>query len=813
MFSHVINLNYLKIVKIILSISVLFSIGCSYAQKTIKVIDLSTYKPVANVMVSKADKSAEFGKTNEKGEIQLNFKELNFLFSHPDYLSIVYSTEEIESSKYKVFINQNVNSFEEVVVSASKFEEKKNDVSQKIQVLRASEIAAQNQSSMADVLANSGNVMVQKSQLGGGSPIIRGFETNKVLMVVDGIRMNNAIYRGGHLQNIVTLDNAIMDRVEVVFGAGSVVYGSDALGGVMNFTTKSPVFSATDTVLVKAAAFTRYFSAAKGFSGHADISLGKKCFGSLSSFTFSKYGDLRQGANRRPFVGDFGARPWYAATFNGVDSMLMNADTNVQVGSGYTQYDILQKFSFKQNEAITHKLNFQLSNSGNIPRYDRLTLESASKPKFAVWNYGPQKRFLAAYTLDFKKKNTFFDQGRLILAYQAIEESRIVRKFNDSWETNNIEKLDIFTINADFFQKIKKHELRYGTEAFLNLVNSSAFAKNVATNTIRDTSTRYPDAGSSMRSAAIYATHTWEVSDKFILNDGLRFSYVGLNANFTDTTYFPFPFNSINQNNSAFNGNLGFVYLPSKTWRITANLSTGFRAPNVDDISKVFESVPGSVLVPNPNLKVEYTVNGELGITKEILPVLRASINFYYTNLSNALITQNSQFQGADSIQYGGELSQVMSTVNAGKAYIYGVEGALSGQINKYISVLGTVNYTKGRIVTDTVPYPLDHIPPVFGKFSVISSVNKLRTEFFVNYSAWKRVKDYNMIGEDNFSYATAEGMPSWFTLNARVSYSITKDISFQLACENILDQNYRQFASNISAPGRNFILTLKGNF
>ena len=458
MFSQVINLNYLKTVKILLSISVLFSIGSSYAQKTIKVIDLATYKPVANVMVSKADNSAEFGKTNEKGEIQLNLKELNFLFSHPDYLSIVYSVQEIESSKYKVFINQNVNSFEEVVVSASKFEEKKNDVSQKIQVLRASEIATQNQSSMADVLANSGNVMVQKSQLGGGSPIIRGFETNKVLMVIDGIRMNNAIYRGGHLQNIVTLDNAIMERVEVVFGAGSVVYGSDALGGVMNFTTKSPVFSTTDTVLVKAAAFTRYFSAANGFSGHADISIANKRFGSLSSFTFSKYGDLRQGAKRRSFVGNFGARTWYAATFNGVDSMIMNADTNVQVGSGYTQYDILQKFTFKQNDAMTHKLNFQLSNSGDVPRYDRLTQMSGSNPKYATWNYGPQKRFLASYTLDFKKKNTFFDQGRVILAYQAIEESRIVRKFNDSWETNNIEKLDIFTINADFFQKIKKDE-------------------------------------------------------------------------------------------------------------------------------------------------------------------------------------------------------------------------------------------------------------------------------------------------------------------------------------------------------------------
>lgn len=799
--------------KLLFSAFFLLTMGWTYAQKTIEVIDIATYKPVANVVVSKSDQSAVFGKTNENGEIQLNLKELNFLFSHPDYLSLVVTVEEIESSKYKVFVNQNVNSFEEIVVSASKFQEKKNDVAQKIQVLRASEIASQNQSSTADVLANTGNVMVQKSQLGGGSPIIRGFETNKVLMVVDGIRMNNAIYRGGHLQNIVTLDNSIMDRVEVVFGAGSVVYGSDALGGVMNFTTKSPTLSSNNELLVKASAFTRYFSAANGYSGHADVSVGTKRFGSLTSFTYSKYGDLRQGANRNPYVGNFGSRPWYAATFNGVDSMVMNADTNVQVGSGYTQYDLLQKFTFKQNDAMTHKLNFQLSNSGDVPRYDRLTQMSGSNPKYATWNYGPQKRMMAAYTLEFTKKNKFFDQGRVILAYQSIEESRITRKFNNVWENHNVENLDIFTLNTDFAKKMNKHEFRYGAEAYLNKVNSTAFANNVAVDTSKAISTRYPDGGSSMKSVAVYATHTWEVCDKFIINDGLRFSYVGLNANFTDKTYFPFPFNSINQNNSAFNGNLGFVYLPAKTWRITGNFSTGFRAPNVDDLSKVFESVPGSVIVPNPDLKVEYTMNGELGVSKEILPGLRANVNVYYTKLTNALITQNSQFQGADSIMYDGQLSQVMSTVNAGKAYIYGIEGALAGQLNKYISVLGTVNYTKGRVVTDTVPYPLDHIPPVFGKFSVVSSVNRLRTEFFVNYSGWKRIKDYNMIGEDNFEYATAQGMPSWFTLNARVSYAITKDISMQVACENILDQNYRQYASNISAPGRNFILTLRGNF
>ena len=357
----------------------------SFAQTKIQIIDNITKEPVSGVLITQLyPTDAVVKSTSDKnGFATVKFDGSRITLSNEDYYPLVIQQPSINKDG-QVFLTPNIQTMDETVLSASRNLEKRKDVAQKVQVMRAKEIQFQNQSSTADLMTQTGNVFVQKSQLGGGSPIIRGFETNKVLLVVDGVRMNNAIYRGGHLQNIITIDNAMLDRVEVIYGPGSVVYGSDALGGVMNFTTKSPVFSTTDTVLVKAAAFTRYFSAANGFSGHADISIANKRFGSLSSFTFSKYGDLRQGAKRRSFVGNFGARTWYAATFNGVDSMVMNADTNVQVGSGYTQYDILQKFTFKQNEAITHKLNFQLSNSGDIPRYDRLTLESASKPKFAV---------------------------------------------------------------------------------------------------------------------------------------------------------------------------------------------------------------------------------------------------------------------------------------------------------------------------------------------------------------------------------------------------------------------------------------------
>jgi hemoglobin/transferrin/lactoferrin receptor protein len=193
---------------------------------------------------------------------------------------------------------------------------------------------------MADVLANSGSIFVQKSQLGGGSPIIRGFETNKVLLVVDGIRMNNAIYRGGHLQNSLTLDQANMDRVEIVFGPGSVMYGSDAIGGVMSFQTKKPVFSSSDQLLVRSSAYLRGFSAGAGYAANAQVNIGSKRFASLTSFSYAAYGDLRQGNNRSEAIGNLGYRPWYVAQFNGVDSMVVNADSSLQVGSGYKQYDV-----------------------------------------------------------------------------------------------------------------------------------------------------------------------------------------------------------------------------------------------------------------------------------------------------------------------------------------------------------------------------------------------------------------------------------------------------------------------------------------
>lgn len=786
--------------------------GMAFAQ-TITIIDHETNEPLERVTLMCESPSA-FTTTNEKGQADISvFKgaekiEIRML----GYKTEILSYAAIKKSGFTVQLVLTGVSVDEVVISASKFEERQADVVQTIQVMRSSQLQSMNQTSMADIVTGTGNIMVQKSQLGGGSPIIRGFEANKVLMVVDGVRMNNAIYRGGHLQNVITLDNSIMERVEVVYGPGSVVYGSDALGGVMHFYTKNPELSAGDSTVVKAGAYARYFSAAKGMAAHADVSVGGKRFGSLTSFTYSDFGDLMQGAIRNPFYGNFGSRPWYVERFGDRDSTIVNSDSNLQVGSAYKQYDVLQKFMFRQSAKITHLLNFQYSTSSDIPRYDRLTQWSNGHPKYGEWYYGPQKRLFASYSL-LLGSGSFYDNAKIILGYQNIEESRNTRRFNSTSLGHQIEQLDIFTLNADFDKLLGKNEIRYGAEAFFNKVNSTANDEDIITGTSTPSETRYPDGGSTMSSFALYGTHSWEINEKFILNDGLRLTYIGLTSNFIDKTFFPFPYDEVNQNNMAVNGNIGLIYMPGLDWRLTANLSSGFRAPNVDDMSKVFESVPGSVIVPNPDLKPEYTYNGELGISKTFNHRVTASILGYYTLYQNALTVAPTQFQGQDSIMYDGELSRVTSTVNEGKAYIYGVEGRFAGNINEYLSVVASLNYTYGRIKTDTTPYPLDHIPPVFGKISLNTNRGNFRGEFFLNFSGWKRLEDYNINGEDNIENATPYGMPAWYTLNASLTYQFTKALSLQVACENILDQNYRVYASNISAPGRNFILTLRGNF
>jgi hemoglobin/transferrin/lactoferrin receptor protein len=316
-----------------------------------------------------------------------------------------------------------------------------------------------------------------------------------------------------------------------------------------------------------------------------------------------------------------------------------------------------------------------------------------------------------------------------------------------------------------------------------------------------------------MSGAAAYATAIHKVNNKIALNAGARYSRVNLSASFTDKSFFDFPFTDVNQSNGNVNGSVGVVVTPNSKWKISGLASTGFRAPNVDDLSKVFESNAGNLIVPNNELKPEKVSNVEATIERKFKGKTTLALNGYYMNYTNALTTGKAQFNGQDSIFYDGTLSPVYTTINADEAYIYGGNLSLNSQVNDHFSIQSSVVYTYGRIKTDNGDTPLDHIPPVYGRTGFTLQQQKFRGEFSVLYSGWKRIEDYRLNAEDNEAYATSDGMPAWYTLNARASYQVQENVQLMVGLENILDANYRVFASNISGAGRNVTFTLRGRF
>lgn len=697
---------------------------------------------------------------------------------------------------------------EEVTVVSSRFSEKKNLVAQHVQLVSEDRLRRLNAPSTAEVLMQTPGVFVQKSQLGGGSPVIRGFEANRVLLVVDGVRLNNAIYRAGHLQNAITLDNNSLERMEIAFGPSSVSYGSDALGGVIHFYTKRPEINKTAV-----SAFSRYASAAEEKTGGFSFNLGKHTWASFTNLTFSDFGDLRQGANNaQPGTASW-KRPFYVVRQGDQDKIVNNRDHNIQKQSGYQQIDLLQKFLFKNNDQLSQLINLQYSTSSNIPRYDRLAQIQNSNPAYGEWYYGPQQRLLASYQLSLSGHTGWFNRSNITVAFQNVEESRHDRRFNSLNLNNRRENVDIFSLNADFNKAWIKHDLSYGLEVSHNHVKSSAYQLNINTLERTRLDTRYPDGGSQVFSAAAFLSHRYEISPRFSISEGIRLSHSNLHSTFNDQTFFPFPFNSVQQNNNALSGNVSLIYKPSAGWKISGLGSTSFRAPNIDDLSKVFESVPGKIIVPNPDLKPEYTYNTELGIAKTFNKRANFNISGFYTWYRNAITTQPFLFNGQATLNYKGQLSDVTANVNAGRAYLYGLSADLSTQLFASLRVKTSATYTYARITSSSPRQPLDHIPPFFANGSLAYQQDRLETEFFVQYNGPKELEDYNPNGEDNLVQATATGMPSWYSLNLRGGYHLNSSIKIQIGLENILDRNYRVFASGISAPGRNLILSVRGNF
>ena len=357
----------------------------------------------------------------------------------------------------------------------------------------------------------------------------------------------------------------------------------------------------------------------------------------------------------------------------------------------------------------------------------------------------------------------------------------------------------------------------YGLEYVFNKVNSEGKQTNINTgNSVADLS-RYPD-GATWQSMAAYSSLQYKLSDDLSFQGGLRYNHVLVDASFVGPFY-DFPFTEANINTGALTGSAGFAWQASEILGWKLNFGTAFRAPNVDDVGKIFDSEPGSVVVPNPDLEAEYAYNYELGANLNFDDVVKLELAGYITQLKDALVRRDFELDGQTEIIYQGELSKVQAIQNAAKAEVYGFEAGLEVNFCEALQLTSQYNITDGFEEDDAGNInPIRHAAPQFGNSHLIWKHGKLKLDAFAEYNGQFDYEDLAPSQQNNsYLYAKDENgnpySPKWYTLNFGGQYEITEAITLNAVLENITNQRYRPYSSGIAAPGTNLIVAASLEF
>lgn len=783
--------------------------------QTIQVLDQYTKHPISGVAIFNQDKTKS-GVTDFDGYVSISNFEASekITFQHISNTLVIITKKEIQEAGGIVYLSEDSSKLDEIVLSVSKFGQKKRDIPQQVLSVTSEDVLFSNPQTAADMLKSTGQVYIQKSQLGGGSPNIRGFSTNRLLIAVDGVRFNTAIFRSGNVQNVISIDPFSVESTEVILGPGSVVYGSDAVGGVMNFYTKKPKFSFVEGTSVSGTAAARYATASDEKTGHFDVNIGLKEWAFLTSVSYSDFGDLRMGKNGP----DDYLRTEYATTINGADVEVPNENPLVQVETGYQQINTMQKVRYMPSEKWDFNLGLFYTTTSDYPRYDRLIRKRDGNLRSAEWYYGPQEWISG--NVQAKNKayaGGLYDESLITVSYQHFKESRHDRDFGDTILFETEENVSAYSAAWDFEKDFSNGKLNYGVDYVYNKVASEGKQTDLSNGISAADASRYPD-GSTWQSMAAYSSLQWRLAEKVSLQGGLRYTHILVDASFEDG-YYDFPFSEANINTGALTGSVGLAWNPNKTLGWRANFGTAFRAPNIDDVGKIFDSEPGSVVVPNPDLKPEYATTGEIGATLNFDGVVKIDLSTYVTHLKDALVRRDFELNGETTLNYQGEESTIQAIQNAAKAEVYGFEAGLEVNFCEQLQLTSQYNITDGFEEDDNgEQYPLRSAAPQYGNSHLIFTTNKLKFDAFVEYNGQFDYQDLAPSQQANdYLYAKDSNgdpyAPKWHTLNFGAQYAVTEALQLNAVLENITDQRYRPYSSGITAAGRNLIVSANYTF
>jgi outer membrane receptor protein involved in Fe transport len=643
----------------------------------------------------------------------------------------------------------------EVVVTAERSPEDLSESTRSVSVVTGEEIFERISRTVPEALRYEEGVMVQRTNLGGGAPFIRGFAGNQVLYLIDGIRLNNSTFRGGPNQYLNTIDPFFIQQIEVVRGPGSVLYGTDALGGVINVITKG----------------RDDFSKPWGMDGRlmSRASTGEKEQTAHLDFT-SNFGSVLGTA----FSGNFRA-------FGDIDP---GSTQPIQSPYGYEEQDFAGNLDVKFGDKVNCRFAAQYVNLDEVPNYD------PGNPKNL---FEPQRRNLFYTKVSLNDLNPFLDRVEFFGSFQKQTEGRQKIGADDpDVETRDLDIVDTYGAGLQLENPVGNWvRFIYGGEFYYDSIFSDREVRSVSGGTAADASPQLPDDSTFLNAAGYFEARVTP-TDWLKLVPGIRYSTfmpdielddpelgkVTIDDEITDLTW-------------AFHT----LFKVADYHGIAAGVSRGFRAPSVDDLSKL-GSEDGRYDVPNPDLESEKMIQYELGYR---FNHRRAYVSLfgYYSQIEDLIARRPASYLGESEI--GNDA--VHRNENVGESYIYGAEFATKLVVlEDFFNMGGTAAYTFGQNETDDEP--LRRIPPVFGTAWARMIFGPVWIETAMEAAG---EQDRLSQGDKDDSRIGPEGTSGFDVWHLRLGAHPAKWVETIFTVENLTDEKYKYHGSGPLEPGRNY--------
>lgn len=604
-----------------------------------------------------------------------------------------------------------------------------------------------------EALQGVSGVFIQKTNHGGGSAFLRGLTGNQTLIVLDGIRLNNAIYRYGPNQYLNTIDMFTVDKIDVLKGIGAVEYGSDAMGGVIHVKTKEN--ASKDLNKISLNNTSKFISNGIEKTNRTAIQYATNKWDFIGGISLKKYGDLVGGEN----IGK-------------------------QNPTGYNElnYDLKTRIKLSNQGELIYSSQNTIQN--NIPIYHKIVLEN-----FKTNQTDYQIHYLNYLKYKYTSNKKWISEIIINASTQRSIEQRSIQKNNSSIFRNEADTVKNIGLTAEIVSKPNKNwTMNSGFDYYKDKIFSEAIETSSELNTQVFKRGLYPN-GSIYKNSSIFNIHNLNFN-KLNIVAGLRYNFLHIQMN-------ELTLGNIAIKPSALVSNFGFNYQLNQHSFLFGSITTGYRAPNIDDLGSL-GIVDFRYEIPSYDLRPEKSLNTEIGykFRSNKIDFSIAAFKMKLKDIIARVLVDGKVISGYN----------VYNKKNIESSYINGAEVNYTYLVSKFLTWHTNATYTYGQNVTKNEP--MRRIPPLFGQ-NKISFVKKNKTLAITHQFAGKQDrlaqgdKDDNRIGK--------LGTPGWNIFNIDAGWEF-KNLSLNTSLINISNVQYKTHGSGVYGMGRAINLTIQWN-